>query len=125
MNNNYYNKKLKLYARELRNCSVSKAEKRLWKSVLSRGKTGAKFKRQRPISRFIVDFFSQEIGLIIEIDGSSHFSKPEYDYIRQKELERMGYVFLRFTEGNVMQDTSGVGEVIHHAVHCLKEEKDS
>ena len=79
MNNNY-NKSLKIYAQELRTTSVSRAEKHIWKSLLSRGQMGVKFKRQRPIADFIVDFFSQEIGLIIEIDGNSHHSKGKYDH---------------------------------------------
>ena len=72
MENNHYNRKLKEFAHELRNETVSRAEKCLWKRVLSRNQQGVKFKRQRPISFFIVDFFSQEIGLIIEVDGNSH-----------------------------------------------------
>ena len=79
MKYNHYNKKLKQYARELRNESVSIAEKYLWKSLLSRKQMGVGFKRQRPIDRFIVDFFAQEIKLIIEVDGNSHLNKSEYD----------------------------------------------
>lgn len=36
MNNNFYNKRLKNYARELRSKTVSIAEKRIWKELLSR-----------------------------------------------------------------------------------------
>ncbi len=81
---------------------------------------GAKFKRQRPIDSFIIDFFAQEIGLIIEIDGNSHYQKPAYDAMRQSRLESLGYTFLRFTEGEVMQDLQTVGVRIEHAVRCLK-----
>jgi very-short-patch-repair endonuclease len=79
MNNNYYNPKLKDYAHELRTYSQSKAEKFLWKVALSRRQMGVKFKRQRPILHYIVDFYCQELNLIIEVDGSSHFNKGEYD----------------------------------------------
>jgi very-short-patch-repair endonuclease len=51
---------------------------------------GVKFKRKRPIYRFIVNFFSAEIGLIVEVDGNSHFTKGEYDAYRQKKLEELG-----------------------------------
>jgi len=78
MNNNHYNKNLKEYSRELRTISVSKAEKYIWKVLLSRKQLGVSFKRQRPILNFIVDFFSAEIGLIIEVDGSSHINKGSY-----------------------------------------------
>ena len=66
--NNHYNKNLKEFARELRTQSVSKAEKRIWKIILSREQTGVRFLRQRPIDRFIVDFFAPRLKLIIEID---------------------------------------------------------
>ena len=67
--NNHYNKNLKEFQRELRTTRVSRAEKQLWKAVLSRNQTGERFLKQRPIDNFIVDFFAPEIGLIIEIDG--------------------------------------------------------
>jgi very-short-patch-repair endonuclease len=118
--NNYYNKQLKEFARELRTQTVSKAEKYLWKSVLSRKQTGERFLRQRPIDNFIVDFFAPELGLIIEIDGSSHFGKGNYDSYRQNKLESLGYVFLRYSEGDVIYNVGVVKECIDHAIYCLK-----
>ena len=92
--NNHYNKNLKEFARELRTTTVSKAEKHIWKAVLSRKQTGERFLRQRPIDHFIVDFFTPDLGLIIEIDGSSHLNKGEYDLYRQQKLESFGvYIF--------------------------------
>jgi very-short-patch-repair endonuclease len=119
--NNYYNKNLKEFARELRTETVSKAEKFLWKAVLSRKQTGERFLRQRPIDKFIVDFFAPELGLIIEIDGSSHFIKGEYDFYRQRRLESLGFVFLRFKEGEVIQNVGLVKERIDYAILCLKQ----
>lgn len=118
--NNYYNKQLKEFARELRKQTVSKAEKYLWKSVLSRKQTGERFLRQRPIDNFIVDFFAPELGLIIEIDGSSHLGKGNYDSYRQSKLESLGYVFLRYSEGDVIYNVGVVKEYIDHAIYCLK-----
>ena len=74
-NHNNYNPNLKENARQLRTETVSKAEKRIWKSLLSKRKlNGERVFRQRPIDRFISDFFIPELKLIIEIDGNSHFS---------------------------------------------------
>lgn len=58
--NNYYNKNLKEFARELRNETVSRAENYLWKAGLSRGQMGEKFKWQRPIYKCIVAFVSRK-----------------------------------------------------------------
>ena len=118
--NNHYNKRLKSNAVALRTESISKAEKYLWKQLLSRGRTGVKFKRQRPIHNFIVDFFAQEIGLIIEVDGSSHFGKGDYDVYRQEKLESLGYTVLRFNEGDVINNLNDVYLQIVHAIECLR-----
>ncbi len=120
--NNNYNKNLKEFARELRTETVSKAERFLWKSVLSRKQTGERFLRQRPIDNFIVDFFAPDLGLIIEIDGSSHVNKGEYDFYRQHKLERLGYVIVRFSEGEVIQNVGLVKERIDYMIFCLKNE---
>jgi very-short-patch-repair endonuclease len=122
--NHFYNKELKDFARELRSETVSKAEKLIWKAVLSRKQTGERFLRQRPILHFIVDFFAPDLKLIIEIDGSSHFNKPEYDYYRQKKLESLGYIFLRFKEGEVINNLDLVKNQIDYAIFCLKSDKE-
>ena len=118
--NNFYNKDLKIFSRELRTESVSRTEKYLWKSLLKSNKIGVKFNRQRPIDNFIVDFFSKELGLIIEIDGNSHYNKPEYDRYRQDKLVGLGFTLIRFQEGEVLNQMDHVAEQIMHAVHCLK-----
>jgi very-short-patch-repair endonuclease len=117
--NNHYNKSLKEYAQELLTESVSKAEKYIWKALLSRKKLGFGFKRQRPIGNFIVDFFCSELNLIIEIDGNSHYRKPAYDFYRQEKLKGLGYHILRFTEGEVIQNIESVHERIVYSIECL------
>ncbi len=118
--NNHYNKNLKEFARELRTKTVSKAEKYIWKAVLSRKQTGERFLRQRSIDNFIVDFFAPDLKLIIEIDGSSHLNKGKYDYFRQSKLENLGYIVIRFTEGEVIQHIDSVKEKIDYVIFCLK-----
>ena len=123
MTNNYYNSKLKEFAHELRTETISRAEKYLWKHALSRNQQGVKFKRQRPILHFIVDFFAQEIGLIIEIDGNSHSNKGDYDRLRQNKLESIGFTIVRFSEGDVINNLGDVITRIQHIIYCLKTEQ--
>ena len=118
--NHHYNSNLREFARDLRTESVSKAEKYIWKALLSRKKMGVAFKRQRPISNFIVDFFSGEIGLIIEIDGSSHLNKGEYDFYRENKLKDLGFLIIRFSEGEVLQNIDEVHQKIYRVVEVLK-----
>ncbi|WP_343633983.1 endonuclease domain-containing protein [Fluviicola sp.] len=117
---NHYNPKLKEYARELRTETVSKAEKVIWKGLLSRKQTGERFLRQRPIYNFIVDFFAPEIGLIIEIDGNSHVNKGNYDRYREDKLVSLGYTVIRFKEGDVIWNMDVVSEQVRHAIYVLR-----
>lgn len=69
---NHYNKNLKEFARKLRNNSTF-AEVVLWDKVLkNRQLRDYQFLRQRAIGNYIVDFFSKELKLIIELDGEIH-----------------------------------------------------
>jgi very-short-patch-repair endonuclease len=122
--NNHYNPNLKIYARELRTASVSKAEKYIWKALLSRKQMGVGFKRQRPIDKFIVDFFSAEIKLIIEIDGNSHLKKGEYDFYREQKLQRLGYTIIRFSEGEVINNIDNVHCVISRFIEVNKFDRE-
>ena len=66
------------YLNELRSLSrknrleATETEKILWNKVLKGRKTGYKFLRQKPIYRFILDFYCRELLLAIEIDGAYH-----------------------------------------------------
>ena len=122
MHSNYhYNKNLKQFAQELRTQSVSKAEKKIWKSILSKEQLGERFIRQRPILNFIVDFFCPKLGIIIEIDGNSHLNKGEYDFYREEKLKSLGYEVIRFTEGEVLNQLDEVSNKISYVIYCLKE----
>ncbi len=120
--NHHYNKNLREFAVELRTQTVSRGEKYLWKA-LQRKQQGVGFKRQRPIKHYIVDFFAQEIGLIIEIDGNSHLNKGESDRIRENDLVDLGFTLLSFKEGEVLHNLNEVLVQIQHAIACLKEMK--
>jgi cyclase len=48
---------------------MTEVEKILWKE-LRNNKLGYKFRRQHPISNFIIDFYCHEAKLAIELDGS-------------------------------------------------------
>ena len=119
--NHHYNKELKMFARELRTNTISKAEKYIWKSLLSKRQTGYKFLRQRPISNFIVDFFCPDLKLIVEIDGNSHENKGSYDNYRELTLKSLGYEFLRFKEGVVLNNLDDVSIQLRHVIYCIEE----
>jgi len=78
---------------------------------------GYDFHRQKPLDKYIVDFYCQKLKLIIEIDGVSHNDKSEYDQKRQKELENHGFKILRFTEHEVQKKIGDVLTIILSFIH--------
>ena len=91
-------------------------EARLWQAL--RGKQlGVKFRRQHPIHRYVVDFYSVEAGLAIEVDGAVHDSQQAEDANRQAFLEANSIRMLRFSNDEIRDRLSEVVASIANAVH--------
>lgn len=84
------------------------AEKRLWNHLRNRQLGGHKFRRQKPIGSYIVDFVCIEKKMIIEIDGGQHAIEQAKDEKRTEFLEENGYMVLRFWNNDVMRCTDAV-----------------
>ena len=83
---------------------------------------GYPFLRQRPIYKYIVDFYCPKLKLVIEIDGESHREKFARDQTRQKSLEDVGLNVLRFRDRDVKQDMRNVLGCIQSWIEqCEKE----
>ena len=97
------------------------AEQVLWRRLRGRQIGGFHFRRQHPISRFIVDFYCAAAWLVIEIDGSIHDAaeQREYDAARQAHLEEVGLRVLRFSNAAVINKSDAVVEVIAESVGCM------
>ncbi len=102
-----YNKKLIPRARELRK-NMTPQEKHLWYDFLS--SYPIRFQRQKTIDNFIVDFYCHKAKLIIELDGSQHFTDEgkAYDEKRTQVLEKLGLEVLRFTNIEIDKEFNGV-----------------
>jgi len=77
---------------------------------------GRKFKRQKPIGRYVVDFVCLEDNLIIELDGGQHAENQEYDQERDAWLRGQGFTVLRFWNNELMNETGSVLERIRLAI---------
>ncbi|MBP9817730.1 endonuclease domain-containing protein [Candidatus Shapirobacteria bacterium] len=106
-----YWKDLKTVARINRK-NPTEAERKVWNEVLSKRKTGYLFLRQKPLYRFIADFYCSELCLVIEIDGDSHNKKKGTDEIRDKWLRCIGINTIRFTNDEVLNDIEKVRSVL-------------
>ncbi|GGG21891.1 endonuclease domain-containing protein [Pontibacter amylolyticus] len=102
-----YKPHLKALAKQLRDNSTL-SEVLLWDELKGRKFLGLDFDRQKPLDKFIVDFYCKDLMLAIEIDGSSHDYTYETDKSRQGTLEKLGVSFLRFEDMQVKQNISNV-----------------
>ena len=93
------------------------AEKRLWAMLRNRSLAAYKFKRQRVIVPYIVDFVCLTSKLIIEADGSQHADNRD-DKRRDSFLARSGFRVLRFWNSEVLSNPEGVFGAICAALTC-------
>ncbi len=77
---------------------------------------GLKFKRQRPVGRYIVDFICHEKRLIIEVDGGQHAEQTAYDHERDAWLRQRRYQVLRVWNHDLMHQIDAVLEQIRLVV---------
>lgn len=103
--------KVLINAKTLR-ANQTEAERRLWYHLRAHRFMGLKFKRQKPMGRYIVDFICEGRRLIIEIDGGQHAEQEGYDRHRDAWLRSQGYMVLRFWNNEVMQELEAVLEQI-------------
>lgn len=88
------------------------AEKLLWSKLRDRQLAGMKFRRQRPIGKYIVDFVCIEKRIVVEADGSQHLNNPD-DVARDSYLREKGYTVLRFWNNDILRNIEGVlGKII-------------
>jgi very-short-patch-repair endonuclease len=92
------------------------AERRLWAMLRDRRMPEAKFRRQHVIPPYIVDLACLERSLIIEVDGGQHADSIS-DRQRDAYLRRRGFRVLRFWNNDVLENSSGVFEMICATLH--------
>ena len=102
-----YNPKLKPLARNLRKAGVL-SEVLFWQEVHKGKFWEIDFDRQKIIASYIVDFYVKSLSLVIEIDGSSHIGKEEYDQRRQEFLEALGLTVYRIADDDVKRNITAV-----------------
>ncbi|MFS0773317.1 endonuclease domain-containing protein [Sphingomonas sp. 1P08PE] len=92
---------------------MSLPEVLLWRRL--RGKaTGLKVRRQHPIGVYVADFFCQDAGLVIEVDGEIHGrdGRPERDAARDRFMNDYGLEVLRVRASDVLRDVDAVTTMI-------------
>lgn len=98
------------------------AEKKLWSILRNRQFFGTKFRRQFPVDKYILDFYSPEYKLCIEADGGQHYEDKgrQKDEIRTRDLSKLGVRILRFSDREILINIEGVCKSIQETVEKKK-----
>ena len=106
-----HNPKLTNVARMLRK-NMTKEEKHLWYDFLRN--YPIRFLRQKVIDNYVVDFYCHDAKLIIELDGSQHYtSVGQYkDEIRTKKLEKHNLTVIRIPNSEIKRNFNNVCDYI-------------
>ena len=97
-------------ARSLRR-EPTDAERVLWALLRDRRLSQTKWRRQRPIGDYIVDFVCLEHWLVVECDGSQ-YTNSERDAVRDAWLASQGFRVLRFWNHDVLKARKNVIDTI-------------
>src|SRR5437762_13071426 len=82
-----------------------------------------KFRRQYPIGNYIADFYCHSLKLVIEIDGSVHYSDEaqKNDLLKEKDLQSLGLTIIRFTNNEIVNNAERslkkIDEFINNNIH--------
>ena len=121
--NLYHNAGLTPNAQMLRK-NMTREERHLWYDFLK--SLPVVVHRQKVIGRYIVDFCIPSAKLVIEVDGSQHYTKEgnPADEERDDYLSSQGYSVIRFANSDVNQQFEAVCQDIHNRLsQCLPLER--
>ena len=112
------NPKLTTNARSLRG-EMTKEERHLWYDFLR--EYPCRFSRQKVLGKYIADFYCAKAKLVLELDGSQHFTDAgmESDALRTEYLEQYGLSVIRISNKELRENFYGVCEYIDTIVKKL------
>ena len=97
----------------------TQSEALLWGRLWNKQIYGYKFKRQLPLYNRFLDFACHSLRLAIEVDGPYHSKRKDYDRKRDQMFLKNGWVTLRFTDQEVLNNLDEVVEKIRKVVRTL------
>ncbi len=110
MNLRYNRVSLKPRRRQLRKNSTH-CEQLLWGEIRNR-KLKYKFIRQYSVDGYVMDFYSPEARLGIEIEGEIHKFTKKYDKYREKYISAFWIKILKFKNDDIQNNITFVVETI-------------
>ena len=124
MTKNFNKSSEKIKRRNLRQ-HQTEAEKLVWRFLRNRQLLEIKFKRQYSIDHFVIDFYSPELKLAIELDGASHNDpgKRSYDKRREKYLKNFNITFVRIKDEELFGNPNKAFGRIENQIKHLTEKR--
>ena len=121
--NEFFNRESETAKRRQLRGSMPHAEVILWSRLKGRQLLGCKFRRQYSVGSIVIDFYSVEVKLGIELDGDSHFETGarEYDEKRRHFIESFGIRIVRVLNTEIYKNLDGVTEMIGREVMDRRE----
>lgn len=104
----------KLFSKALAT-SMPESERRL-KEAVQRRFSAYRFVSNKPVMGFYPDLYSESLRLIIEVDGSSHAGREEYDAQRDAAFQRRGISTLRIPARLVMSDLNAAMKAVEDRI---------
>ena len=119
----FFNRESEKHKRQSLRGTMSTAEVILWSRLKGRQLLGCKFRRQYSVGAYVIDFYSVEAKLAIELDGDSHFrpGAREYDQKRRDFLASFGIRIVRIVNAEVFENLEGVVEQIGREVQLRRQ----
>ena len=95
---------------------MTRQERHLWYDYLRT--YPIKFYRQRPVGPYIADFYCSQAKLVIELDGSQHYTVEgeAYDTLRSRRLQQLQLQILRISNRDIDENFAAVCDGIDQAV---------
>ena len=80
----------------------------MWRELQGKQINGYSFDRQSLVNFYIADFYCASAKVVIEIDGSSHKDRFEYDRERDEYMKELKLTVIRIAAADVLYDMCGV-----------------
>jgi very-short-patch-repair endonuclease len=111
-------------AKQLRR-NLTGPERKLWSALRLLRPEGFFFRRQAPFEAYVLDFVSHRERLVVEVDGSQHLEEKQrtHDEVRTQFLESRGYIVVRYTNYEVLQNLPGVMDHLYPILRQRAQEK--
>ena len=96
--------------------NMTRQEKHLWYDFLRN--YPIKIYKQRIIDNYIVDFYCNKARLVIELDGSQHYTEDgvAYDTVRTEIIEKYDLHVVRFSNRDIDYNFDGVCQMIDRII---------